>query len=633
MLDKISGKIIIILSLLFGLMFFSVFELKNISEVTFIVGLGLMAWLAYQYIHPWLMIRRKAYIELTIKEESFLQSFKSSLLLKLLSAMLALISGFGSLWTVAGFGRISNMPYFEWALLILSTFSFVLIYSWFKKKSKSHVKSQFGFMVLWPASLTNLFLISIIYIIGFMFFAEMPNYTAMNWTEIFDSAKNQNTAKMEWIKWLLTIDTAIQHTLFAGLQRLSLTESSESIALIIGTKLFLWVLVLGFTALKFGLVWVVLLGIVSYVLAFRAQQNTEDTVTRGFSAGFIISLSGLFGLYFLISQINIGSLYRVVTTPMEIKPIVLSTECTPQSKEEFKGILLEDFDKKLTNEQRELQAKLDEKIDIILEDIFNDELIDSGIESFLDWNFSVIGSYTQLFFKGADLFDRPGLESLLSEKFNEFAGNSIEQILQERLQEFDTQFLDDVKNILNDISQQNIVMFGSEDNCFNENLLDVSLDGVKLNPVGSGGLAAMLAGRVSARIVAQVSSRVAGQMAARASAKGAAKVGGRAVSLAAGTTAASIALAPCAATGPAIGICAGLAGVTVGTISWFTVDAGVVIIDEFLNRDELRTTIYETLEEQKITLKDELRQNYHSHIISIFSEFKKETYRVIEMIL
>lgn len=631
MSENTLKMIYLTLGLLVVVMFYVLFPLADATEVILVVSLSIMAWVAYQYLQPWLIMRRQAYIGLTVKEESRLQAFRSSLLIDSLAAMLAIMAALGSLWVVAGFGRIINMPYFEWALLTLSILSFVLIYSWLDKKSDQHLNEGFRFIVLWPTYFINLALIVLAYVVVFIFFADMPNYTTQSWSDIFELAKAQSSAQMEWVEWLLALDMAIQHFLYAGLQRLSLTESDESLVYVVGAKLLIWVLVLAFAALKFGLVWGVMLGMVAYVLKQLEQRQEQDPAVSGFSKGFLIGLGGLFVLYFLISQINIGGLFYQAVTPLAQQQVLIEPTCKPSDVEREMEVLRDNIDKKLNEQQLQLQAQFDQKIDEIVDDIFDHPKIEAGIEAFLDWNFSVVGSYQQLFFKGAELFDQAGLEVYLADKFSELAGDAIEEVVAERLQPLDDLFLAEAQTLINNITRHESAENNLE-GCLNIDALDFNLDFITINYAGGGGVAGVIAARVSAKVVAQISAKVAAQIAAKAMAKAGTQVAGRVASIAAGSAAAGAALIPCAATGPAVALCAGAVGVGVGVATWLGVDTAIVSLDELFNRDELRQIMYESLDEQKQILKAELKETYSSQINEMILEVQQQTFRVIELV-
>jgi len=62
------------------------------------------------------------------------------------------------------------------------------------------------------------------------------------------------------------------------------------------------------------------------------------------------------------------------------------------------------------------------------------------------------------------------------------------------------------------------------------------------------------------------------------------------------------------------GIVAVLCGVTAGIVTWFTVDKGLVEIDEALHRDEMRAGLLDALEEQKEILGAQLKDKHRYYI-------------------
>jgi hypothetical protein len=605
--------------LVFG--FLISFPIEYSGTLTFLFVLTLSSWLSYQYTYPLRYFKRAAYLEKVAKEDSRYQNLKESPLVKLSSSIAAVFVAFSAIYVISGFGRISNLPYLEWTLLFFSVPTFFIIYRVLLKKVDGDVKDGHEYLLLWPTTLLNIALITFLYVLVYVFFADLPDIKTLEWSEILAENKALIDTPMPWVGWLIAYDNSIQLMLIGAMQLGSELEISWWV------KLAAWLLFVGINGVKIGLVWWVSLGVVSYIMTQSSAKRT--TPEAQFSKTFNITLAAFFGFYLLVSNVNFGSLFETIQiaskrsiTSYE-KPVV--DICNPEKVAEQSQQLEGQISEVLESNKYLLKEQLDARIDEALDSALSSPEVIAAIEEFLDWNFSIKGSYLQTFYKGKDLFDVAGLESYIREQFNSSVGNVIEKSLNQELAELNV--------FIEDSLQTTSVQIGGGYEQVDYSCLSFNSDGINIGEFmtaygGGGGIAGVMAARVSSKVAAQVSARLASQIAARILAKSSAKLATRAASMATGVGAGALA---CAATGPVAVACA----VGAGAVMWFTADYVIVSVDEFMNRDELRLTIFESIDEQKAEVKNDLKVAYLKYIDDSFSYMEKkyrDRIRVIDVL-
>ena len=247
----------------------------------------------------------------------------------------------------------------------------------------------------------------------------------------------------------------------------------------------------------------------------------------------------------------------------------------------------------------------DSKIDQGVKNIF--EAVEARVDDYLDWYFTVTGEYQRLAAAIATdastamrekleehLFTDSGFTARLAELDGKVESESIERFVQAG------------QLISNQVA-------GSECDYGQVDLGQLSnLDNEKLRAsvavtsgVGTGVVATkVLAQKTTAAVIGKVAAKKSFQTGAALVTKALAKKGTSAA-LSAGAGAAI-----CAPTG----VVAVLCGIAAGVVTWFTVDKGLIEIDEALNRDEMRADILAVLERQRHELGEQLKIKHHRYI-------------------
>lgn len=601
--------------LVFG--FLISFPIELSGTLTFLFVLALTSWLSYQYIYPIRYLRRAAYLEKTLNTDSHWQGLANSSWVKIRSAITAVAVAFSAVYVVASFGHIANLPYLEWTLLFLSAPAFLLIYQLLKNKAGQHFKKGNESLILWPLARISIIIITIAYTLIYVFFADLPDVKTLEWGTVLAEQKSLIDTPMPWLGWLLAYDNTAQLILMNCMQLGSQLEIS------LWLKLFSWVAFIIIIGLKIGLVWWVALGAISYIIV----QSEEGTSPINHSSKFFsITLTVLFGLYLLVSNINFGSLIDTVeatrkhSESYQEKPII--DVCNPEKVDKERQQLETQITEALDSKQRILKTQLDRRIDQALDNALSSPEFISAIEDFLDWNFSIKGSYLQTFYKGKDLFDEDGLNKFILSKFNEKVGKVLEQNFNNELSGLKLF----VEKSLGQAATQVVGSIKQPDySCLSFNSEDINVDEFITVYGGGGGVVGVMSARISAKIGAKISARLATKLATRILAKASAKLATRfaAVTVGAGTGALA-----CAATGPIAVLCA----VGAGIVTWISADYVIVSVDEYLNRDDLRAMVFESIDNQKIEIKDNLKNTFNNYIDKSFTQMSKQYRKRVRVI-
>jgi len=226
-----------------------------------------------------------------------------------------------------------------------------------------------------------------------------------------------------------------------------------------------------------------------------------------------------------------------------------------------------------------------------------------GIESYLDWYFSVIGSYTRL---AAPVI--PSLAQQMREQFARtvFIDSGHDRRVQSLAEQADAQLLTHISMRVEEIGLR-LALEAKEQPCAREQLhpdLERSLGRDEVRVALAGAVALPLS-RVLVRVAAQASEALVARALARQTVRAAGGVAGRTaagrgggVLLSAGTAA-----TVCTPGGPLALACGALAAV----VTWLGVDVALITIDEALFRDRLRTELTEEMRAQRDTLQESLR--------------------------
>lgn len=232
-------------------------------------------------------------------------------------------------------------------------------------------------------------------------------------------------------------------------------------------------------------------------------------------------------------------------------------------------------------------------IDTLLDELYGP--VYGGITSYADFHYTVLGEYTELV--GAAL--GTAADGIKARLYNGF-----DERLERVADTLDARFADEFRAALMQELQAEIPSGLSDVPLapMTQRAIEEALARVVVTvPVGTviatvGGAAAMKA--VSAAIAAKVATKVAAKAAGKGVAKGTGVLGGAGSGALIGSWAGPVG----AAIGGAIG----------GAVAWFAVDAAVIMIDEYFNRDEFEADLR--------LMVDEHRSDVRGHLIKALDQ-------------
>src|SRR5690554_6600710 len=95
-----------------------------------------------------------------------------------------------------------------------------------------------------------------------------------------------------------------------------------------------------------------------------------------------------------------------------------------------------------------MEASLDQRLDQVF------ALAETGVDNFLDWNFSLRGQYTQLLFMGTAAIGEQSFSDYVSARMDDFIGNSTASGLTEMHGQLQQEFTQDAQALYVSQEQQ-----------------------------------------------------------------------------------------------------------------------------------------------------------------------------------
>jgi len=249
-----------------------------------------------------------------------------------------------------------------------------------------------------------------------------------------------------------------------------------------------------------------------------------------------------------------------------------------------------------------------------------------GIKNFADFHYSVIGEYTELYYKGED----NAKELLTDKKYNNF-----EKMIYEKLfvsSDFDSSLKKAYVNIhtfaLSEIAStvenlhtkvKNDLNISNEQATFLvEEMLRISTDDmeerfkneVSIGMHASGLGAGAVVGAIASKQIAKVFTK---KIATKAAIKGGSKLAGAGAGAAIGASEGLLC-------GPGAILCTPVGAVVGGVFGWFATDAAVMVGDEYFSRKEFEDDLNTTIKQQQDKMEQQLVEIYTNSIDKINKE-------------
>lgn len=340
---------------------------------------------------------------------------------------------------------------------------------------------------------------------------------------------------------------------------------------------------------------VLLLGEIIILDKWAERRHADQPVSLA-SWSFFITIFLMALAYFYIATISLDDSILEKTGDLAI-------EC--QSDEFDRSALSQNLDDAINSERISTRQVAESEIDDGMDRIFNN--VEEGVEQYLDWYYTVIGEYQRL--AAAVTSD---ISTLMREEMEEHLfvnSNFAAEIdaLDKKVEGISTERFSGIGRSLGSQLEEMKCNIGQVDL---SRLKDIDNDMLRASTAITSGAGAsivatkVLAEKTSAAVVAKFAAKKSFQTGVAIATKTLAKKGTSvALSAGAGT-------AICAPTGFVAVLC----GVTAGIVTWFTVDKGLVEIDEALHRDEMRLDLLAVLREQKEILGTQLKEKHRYYI-------------------
>ncbi len=270
-----------------------------------------------------------------------------------------------------------------------------------------------------------------------------------------------------------------------------------------------------------------------------------------------------------------------------LKEVVREIEVIVDSKQILENL---ENSKNINIIHKDYQSRLlhlDSVIDLNIDKAFLH--VENNVDGFLDFHYSVVGEYIELGAAATGEIAKTIQDKLFGEDFpiyieaaSQIISDEYKQSVTKHLKTIDYLATQDVDRELNSKILQTL-----------QSELDKNLDIQKTK------LGTFLAVGVGAKVINIIAVKLAAKAGSKLVAKGAIKMGAKVTASAGAATAGGVC-------GPLVWICAPVAA----TLAWFGTDAVIIAGDEYLNREEFKKEILNTINEQKMAIKERYKNLY-----------------------
>jgi hypothetical protein len=581
------------------------YPLSVMGPVTIMVVIILLGWLVYQYLEPVRLMNRHAFLShVAVEGSRFRKWFWHGTLLRFRLVFSALFTAVLALLLTA---RLEDH---EWLVILGSIPSFLRLLAMVLRLWGQGVAPQYRLAVALRITFwANLVLVALTVALVQVFWFEVPVTRHVPWGELLHGAymAEYQRAAVPQVGWLLGANAAMSAAVWHAIQLASGVAKGPAFLLACALA-FAWM------ALKLGAVWLVLLGIVS--LVYRQEASGWRVLgDSGASRGYTVSLLLLFGVYIVLTQINIGGLIeqtfreppQAAAAPGTPRPTpAVEIDPCQNLREQQHLQVSRDASRELTVRQAQFVTDAESLVNARVERAFLG--VEAGVESFLDWNFSIKGQYQQLAFLGASVAGSTTFSDFIAQKIDEHVSAVLSPALQSMAEDLGHEVRDGIRQAYR-YHEDYVESLFADASCLEIPQPAIALsDYMEKSLVGAGSGAGVLAARMSS----SVGSRVVMRTAVR---RMLAAVSARLMSRATAATTAGTAGAFC---GPFAWICVpALAGLT-----WIGTDWVINEIDDAMNRDQMRAEMLAVIEVEKGALKAALRSSYEELAVTVFQDIE-----------
>lgn len=241
-------------------------------------------------------------------------------------------------------------------------------------------------------------------------------------------------------------------------------------------------------------------------------------------------------------------------------------------------LILEDLNLRIKN----INYSIDENLDNAF-----DEIINENIDNYLDFHYSLIGSYTEL---GTMVLNES--EKLMEEKlFGPEFSNKMEIAKSRIIKESEENFKEHQKYIT-EVATEDI------DLELNNKVLTEIRNDIESNKIMQEVKLGVVGAAIGAKAISLILAKMATKTALKIGAKVSTKVAGAGTGAATGAAAGLLC-------GPGAVICSPIAAIVGGTIAFFGTDVAINKVDEKLHREDLKKEILDSINEERQEIKNQ----------------------------
>lgn len=344
------------------------------------------------------------------------------------------------------------------------------------------------------------------------------------------------------------------------------------------------------------------------------ETNKEETNNKQFDSNkfwkyfwgtivFLVVIYTIFGLFAILNNHN-------QETNSEKEPITQETlkigvtDKVNQNLSENQKLILENLKLKIDIMNNNIESKIDKTFE---------DIINKNIDAYLDYHYSLIGSYMEL---GAmalnDSSEKLIKEKLLGVDFDNKIDGATKEIIKtykENIEEHQT--------FINGVAVKDVDL---ELNIDSLNDIKKHIENFKL---GQETKIATIGLGIGSVIGAKIATLVIAKITAKTAIKTGAKVATKVTSGVGAATAGGVAGLAC---GPGAIICSPVGAIAGGAIAWFGTDIAINKVDEAFNREELKKELLTFINNEKQNLKNQYASELNPKI-NAFSEKIQTIYR------
>jgi len=548
----------------------------------------LIAFPIWQYRTEYLLFRRRLVLSGAARPESRMRAFlwKGGVTKGVQVVVSMLIAG-------VMLALVSRLSLLHWFALAVDGIFLSLIVGPVAGLLKTDIKDGHRGVISrrWPLFLINGIVLSAAMMMLDFFIVGAEDTRHLLWSQVAEQAFTQVNDAAGCMLWGVSAGTlAALEALSWHLSELVIPNLPDVAAKIIAWSFFLlravtvaWL----YTALLLG---------ISVLLDKREGRREGRERESLFSRSFLLTII-ILALPFFYASIKLNEVS--LQAPVE----EASSTCEPD--EASRAQLILKLDETVAVERQSAIDDVDSGIDQGLGRIFAD--VETGVDNYLDWYFTVIGEYQRL----AAVFSED-VTAAMSEKLEEYLfeqsdyearlGNlndDVERLSAERFASMVPSLKAELDNAPCTIGRVDLAA-----------LVELDRDNLRASAAVTSGVGAgIVASKVLAKKTAAV---VVGKVAAKKSFHTGAAVVSKTLAKKGASTALSAGLGTtlCAPAGPAAILC----GVAAGLATWLAVDKALIELDESLNREEMRADILEVLAEQQALLNAQLKQEHYLRV-------------------